>query len=285
MGARGANPRRRCSAFPSAVAPSSFAPACCSRCRSAATGSAAYDVSVAEGRSTSWTPDEIIVAAEILRANDWRDLRETDPEVVALSELLRRLPAHADSATDPRFRSPGSVSRKLTDLYTAHPAYPGPRTKGGETTRRIAEAFAANPDELSRIAQVTRDAWEKQVSSGAVDDLAGIEAYADEGRAALVTHLRRERDPKLRAEKLREALRRHGRIACQVCEFDFHATYGDRGRDFIEVHHVVPLHESGETTTGLADLALLCSNCHRMIHRRVPWLTPDELRELVRRAA
>jgi predicted HNH restriction endonuclease len=35
------------------------------------------------------------------------------------------------------------------------------------------------------------------------------------------------------------------------------------------------------TKTKLADLALVCSNCHRMIHRRARWLTIDELRDLV----
>jgi 5-methylcytosine-specific restriction protein A len=29
---------------------------------------------------------------------------------------------------------------------------------------------------------------------------------------------------------------------------------------------------------------LICSNCHRMIHRRAPWLKPEELRELIVRA-
>lgn len=240
---------------------------------------------VADGRSIPWTADEIIVAAELLRAGDWRDLRENDPHVVALSALLRQLPAHAEAATDAKFRSVGSVRRKLTDLRTAHPDYPGSATKGGETTRRIAQAFADHPDDMSRIAQATRAAWEEQVSAGVTgSDVDDDDAYAEEGRAALVTHLRRERNPKLRAEKIRSVLLRHGSVACEVCEFDFHATYGERGREFIEVHHVVPLHASGETITRLADLALLCSNCHRMIHRRVPWLTPDELRDLVRRA-
>jgi 5-methylcytosine-specific restriction enzyme A len=33
----------------------------------------------------------------------------------------------------------------------------------------------------------------------------------------------------------------------------------------------------------LADLALLCSNCHRMIHRTKQWLTVEELKKLVER--
>ncbi|MBN4084034.1 HNH endonuclease [bacterium AH-315-A03] len=39
--------------------------------------------------------------------------------------------------------------------------------------------------------------------------------------------------------------------------------------------------EAGQTTTRLSDLALVCSNCHRMIHRRSPWPTPIELGLLI----
>ncbi|MFE3370907.1 HNH endonuclease [Streptomyces sp. NPDC059173] len=46
----------------------------------------------------------------------------------------------------------------------------------------------------------------------------------------------------------------------------------------MECHHVVPLHEAGEGRTKLNDLALICANCHRMIHRCAPWPTPDKLR-------
>ena len=91
----------------------------------------------------------------------------------------------------------------------------------------------------------------------------------------------RERDPRLRERKIRDATTRHGHLACEVCGFDFERVYGSRGAGYAECHHVVPLHVSGPTTTYLDDLVLLCANCHRMIHRRRPWLTPDELRAVV----
>ncbi|WP_420719722.1 HNH endonuclease [Streptomyces sp. NRRL WC-3618] len=50
------------------------------------------------------------------------------------------------------------------------------------------------------------------------------------------------------------------------------------GAGYIECHHVIPLHVAGEGTTKLSDLALICSNCHRMIHRKAPWPTPQDLR-------
>lgn len=69
-------------------------------------------------------------------------------------------------------------------------------------------------------------------------------------------------------------------LACEVCGFDFEAVYGELGRGFIECHHVVPLSE-GQRKTSLRDLALVCSNCHRMAHRRRPWPAVAELRALL----
>ena len=111
------------------------------------------------------------------------------------------------------------------------------------------------------------------------DDLEGV----DEGGLYLRQHLVRERDRGLRKRKV-DSVRRAGEpLECEVCGFDFGLVYGDHGRDYCEVHHRTPLHESGQTKTKLQDLAILCANCHRMIHRRNPWLTVDALSELVAR--
>ena len=66
---------------------------------------------------------------------------------------------------------------------------------------------------------------------------------------------------------------------------DFATTYGDRGRGFIECHHRRPLSElRGHQRTRLDDLALVCSNCHRMIHPAKPWLSVQEVTLLLRAA-
>lgn len=106
------------------------------------------------------------------------------------------------------------------------------------------------------------------------------EVSGSEGRHLMLRHRVRERDARLRLRKI-EATRRAGRpLACEVCGFDFEVTYGKRGSGFIECHHIIPLHETGERITRLDDLALICANCHRMIHRQ-PWLTPIGLRDLI----
>ena len=107
-----------------------------------------------------------------------------------------------------------------------------------------------------------------------------------EGAARLVSHLRRERKPAIVEAKKAATLRTKGRLCCEVCGFDFSATYGALGNGFCEVHHLVPLSASSESvTTTLDDLAILCSNCHRVIHRSTPMLSVAELSMVVSRDA
>lgn len=113
-----------------------------------------------------------------------------------------------------------------------------------------------------------------------VADLDEEEAAA-EGRVLALLHLRRERNPRLRAKKIDRVLAAQGCLECEVCGFDFERTYGERGARYAEVHHVTPLHVTGQTDTRIADLAIPCANCHRMIHRGTRWLTPAELRDVV----
>ena len=57
---------------------------------------------------------------------------------------------------------------------------------------------------------------------------------------------------------------------CQSCNFDFQRVYGKIGKEYIEAHHLIPISElkKGESRkTTEKDFSVLCSNCHRMIHR------------------
>jgi predicted HNH restriction endonuclease len=121
------------------------------------------------------------------------------------------------------------------------------------------------------------------VSSVVIADLEGIDmAVADrrtktEGGRKVFVSGRIERDPSLRAA----ALRIHG-TACCICGFDYETVYGEWGSGFAEVHHLIMLGgaESSERLTDPEhDLAVVCANCHRMIHRRRDTvLTLDDLR-------
>jgi 5-methylcytosine-specific restriction enzyme A len=108
-------------------------------------------------------------------------------------------------------------------------------------------------------------------------------AEAEEGRILTRIHRARERNRNLVALKKAAALKAHGSLKCEACSFDFQKTYGTRGAGFMEAHHLQPVStlRPGDKTR-LDDLALLCSNCHRMVHAERPWLTIDELRTIIR---
>jgi len=67
--------------------------------------------------------------------------------------------------------------------------------------------------------------------------------------------------------KKQAIIKGNGRIRCECCDFDFVEFYGEIGHGFIECHHKIPL-SKGERITEIEDLALVCSNCHRMLHRK-----------------
>ena len=97
------------------------------------------------------------------------------------------------------------------------------------------------------------------------DDLAALEGQT---RKVMVRHRQRER--RLRQAKIRQAMGSgNGRLRCEVpgCGFDFFETYGELGKEFAFVHHLKGLAARGRPSkTSLDDLAIVCGNCHAMIH-------------------
>lgn len=103
--------------------------------------------------------------------------------------------------------------------------------------------------------------------------------YYKDGKVIEYHGTRYERNPVNRAR----AIEIHGTI-CKACGFDFEKVYGERGRGFIEVHHINPLFSIDKETdiNPETDLVPVCSNCHRMIHRKKNTvLTIEELKLLL----
>lgn len=101
-------------------------------------------------------------------------------------------------------------------------------------------------------------------NSDAVLEDTEAEIEAAEGRRRLRVHLSRERSKKL-IDAFKASL---ASFACEACGTDMGERYGSLGEGYIEAHHRVPVAslKDGEKTK-LSDLAALCPNCHRMIHR------------------
>ncbi|TQR82628.1 HNH endonuclease [Mycobacterium hodleri] len=236
-------------------------------------------------REPTWTRDELILACDLVRRNGWKSMRAPHPDVVALSDLLQRLPIHPMEVRGPKFRNPNGVGRKTSDIATHHPDYQGTPTNAGATDLEVLRDFLEREDEMIAVADLIRNgvnSGDLVDASEAVNDVDELDDdEAPEGRLLERKHFARERDRALRDKKIRKHLQTNQTLACATCGFDFTAAYGSHGAGYIECHHVVPLHSSGEVKTRLSDLILICANCHRMIHRRSPWLTPDQLKALV----
>lgn len=102
-----------------------------------------------------------------------------------------------------------------------------------------------------------------------------------EGKKILKTHIIRERNPKIIREAKKKFIEKNTKLYCEICGFDFEKEYGELGKNFIEGHHCKSISQLKENElTKVEDIAMLCSNCHRMIHRKRPWLTKNELKKL-----
>lgn len=108
------------------------------------------------------------------------------------------------------------------------------------------------------------------------------ESAYPEGAKRFKMHQRRERDSSIAVKAKKIRLAETGKLKCEACGFDFAETYGPLGEGFAEAHHTIPVSElDGGQKTKVGDLAIVCSNCHRMLHRQKSNLTILELQALM----
>ncbi len=108
------------------------------------------------------------------------------------------------------------------------------------------------------------------------------ESAFPEGKKRYKLHVSRERSTKLVRQAKARRMEQKGKLECEVCRLDFAKRYGPKGSGFIEGHHTIPVSTLKEgDKTDMLDLALVCSNCHSMLHRMKPLISVAELRELI----
>ena len=101
---------------------------------------------------------------------------------------------------------------------------------------------------------------------------------ATEGMMKEVVFFRRQRN-----RAIRNQCAARDNYTCRVCGFNFEKSYGEWGKEFVEVHHLKPLSSyDDEHDIELDDLISLCSNCHSMIHLGEELKTPDDLKRIMK---
>jgi hypothetical protein len=171
---------------------------------------------------------------------------------------------------------------QFAERLPANRRYPVIGWPAGQGMRRWAKRNGAPEHQslltlFARIAEDLGRGEPPRVGIGAAGDEDG---YEGELKTLLVRH--RKREHKLRIRKITKVMRENdGRVICEVprCGFDFQARYGELGFGFAEVHHKKPLSESSHAgqKVQLSDLAVVCANCHRMIHHNGQCRPLDDL--------
>lgn len=235
-------------------------------------------------KNPNWSRDELILALDLYMDVEGQLLDDSDDRVIALSELLNSL---YKGDANQNFRNPNGVSMKLANFSRFDPQHiaEGRKglTRGSKADEEVWNDFSADVAKLKRVANSIRGAASSNATVSLNEDADDSEtSVAKEGKILTRLHRSRERSPAIVKKKKKSVLQKTGQLACEVCSFDFKKRYGDHGEGFIECHHIKPLSEyDDEKETKLSDLALVCSNCHRMIHARKNWLTVEELKKII----
>ncbi|MBI1801905.1 MAG: HNH endonuclease [Chloroflexi bacterium] len=114
----------------------------------------------------------------------------------------------------------------------------------------------------------------QKANEGSSDD-----RFIEGGVQEITVELRR-RNRQLRAQ----AIAKYGQ-SCQVCGFNFGKFYGALGEGYIEVHHLIPLsNNKKERAIAIKDVAVVCANCHRILHHKGREPLPlNELQQVVKK--
>ncbi|MGB3180559.1 MAG: HNH endonuclease [Cyclobacteriaceae bacterium] len=236
--------------------------------------------------SPSWEDDEIILGLDVFWKIRPEPIMRNDPRIVELSRIMNALDIHPPERRAETFRSPNGIA-KVLQLYVQIETGVYNMIKPGKDAIRLYQQYDNDREALHRRAAEIRrrvgDLGQTEPVPYFTEE-SGFESSntfaAEEGSPLYRRHIYYERKAALVKSKKAAFKKEHGHLACEACGFDFEATYGTLGENFIECHHLRPLSETDSPrTTTHHDLALLCANCHRMIHK-LDDLGPDSLEEL-----
>lgn len=239
-------------------------------------------------RNPPWSREELILALTLYVKHRHALPGPTSSEVIALSELLGDVGRTLGMAQSKSFRNANGVAMKLQNFKRFDPLYSVNGKvglqKGDKDEEEVWHEFVHDIDELNTLASAIVSTVKMHVADGELAKSPDGElTEAAEGQLLTRLHRYRERSRLLVERRKKQALQEQGKLVCEACGFNFSDRYGESGAGLIEVHHTTPVHtlRAGETTK-LAELALLCANCHRVVHARKKWLTVQELIEVIK---
>lgn len=228
----------------------------------------------------NWTREETILALELYFSLNGATPDPRDPRVQALSKYLRSLPYHSVASRKPSFRNPDGVGFKLQNLRKLATGKGLGNVSGMD--RKVWDELGKDSGKVKELANLIMEGV-KVAENGEYDDPEVDEEF-DEGRTLTGIHKRKERNRKIRA-KLISKRRKLGDLACDICATSGTSSNAEFREAVFEAHHIIPVSMAVVGKTKLSDMALLCANCHKMLHRIIAakkkWVTLDEAQSLL----
>lgn len=177
-----------------------------------------------------------------------------------LSERFECMPGIFELRSNPALKNASFLE---PGIYRT--VYPLNRTQAAAIYRTV---ISTNPAD---------DIWRDVAKVPRLPDI-DLNLSAKEGRRKFVTHLQIERAPDLAPAKKAQFRRQHdGDLFCECCGREY-SEYGQHHEAMFEVHHLTALGKAKKSVeTKLSDLAVLCSNCHRVVHQHTPMISVKQL--------
>ncbi|GBL35324.1 hypothetical protein EMGBS15_09190 [Filimonas sp.] len=235
-------------------------------------------------KNPKWHRDEIILTLDLYFDKERGAISNNNPKLIEVSEILNDLPLFPNRPDELKFRNINGVKLKLGNFMAIDPDYKGKGMEGGSKLDKLVfDEYYYQRDKLKKIANeiraITRDTEIKQKIYSVEEDEMSITDSVMEGQVLYKLHKVRERDTNIIKSKKEQHYLLFGQLSCEACVFEFESFYGPLGKGYIECHHRTPLASLElATLTKLDDLALVCSNCHRMLHRSNEFLSIEDLK-------
>jgi 5-methylcytosine-specific restriction protein A len=226
-----------------------------------------------------WTKDETILALNLFLELNQNIPNSNDKRVIELSEILRNNPFHSIETRKPSFRNPTSVNFKLQNIKQVATG------KGLENFSKmdklVWDEYGNNKELVKELAIKIKEGI--KIFENENDDEETLEIF-NEGRIITALHKRRERNPSLRDKKIKQ-LEKQNKIYCEICNTKPYINKNNLMYSIFECHHIHLLSDTNEVVTKLDDIAFLCSNCHKMLHRIIAiekkWFSVDEIKKYI----
>ena len=235
-------------------------------------------------RNPKWHRDEIILALDLYFSLDRGSIDDKNPKIIETSRILNELPLFPNRPDEVKFRNPNGVTLKLANFLTFDQTYTGKGMTGGsKLDEEVFKEFFNNREKLREIASEIKKIADNSTLKNQIysieEDEQTEKDSVHEGQVLYKLHKVRERNLEIVKYKKEQAFKLYGKLSCEACVFVFQEFYGIIGKGFIECHHKMPLYKiKVESKTSLDDLGLVCSNCHRMLHKEIDVLSIEDLR-------